>query len=59
MIVWGKKDIAFRDIELSRWKTFFHDVEVHEYKDVGHFVQEELRDELCPLVEKHLEKINA
>lgn len=59
MIVWGKKDIAFRDIELSKWKTVFHEVDVHEYDNVGHFVQEELEDDLCPLVEEHLEKIKA
>ncbi|HMQ52725.1 MAG TPA: alpha/beta fold hydrolase [Anaerolineae bacterium] len=59
MIVWGKRDIAFREIELNQWKTVFHQVEVHEYNDVGHFVQEELGDGLCPLVEKHLEKIKV
>jgi len=59
MIVWGKKDIAFRDIELSKWKTMFHEVEVHEYDDVGHFVQEELGNNLRPLVEEHLERIKA
>ena len=59
IIIWGKKDIAFRDIELKKWKSFFTDVEVHEYDEVGHFVQEELGVELCPLVERHLEKIKA
>ena len=59
IIIWGKKDIAFRDIELEKWKTLFTDVEVHEYDKVGHFVQEELGYELCPLVERHLEKIKA
>ena len=59
MIIWGKKDIAFRDIELEKWKSSFTNAEVHEYENVGHFVQEELGDELCPLVEKHLEKIKT
>ncbi|MCC6206840.1 MAG: alpha/beta fold hydrolase [Gammaproteobacteria bacterium] len=59
MIVWGMRDIAFRDIELKRWKTVFPDAEVHEYADVGHFVQEELGDELCPLVEDHLDKVRV
>jgi haloalkane dehalogenase len=57
MIVWGKKDIAFRDIELQKWKTLFQDAEVHTYDNVGHFVQEELGDQLCPLVEAHLSGI--
>ncbi len=59
MIVWGNKDIAFRDIELKKWKSLLHDVEVHEFDNVGHFVQEELGDHLCPLVTEHLEKIMA
>ena len=59
LIIWGKKDIAFREIELEKWKSLFTDVEVHEYDEVGHFVQEELGDELCPLVEGHLEKVSA
>jgi len=59
IIIWGKKDIAFRDIELKKWKSLLTDVEVHEFENVGHFVQEELGDQLCPLLEKHLEKITA
>jgi haloalkane dehalogenase len=59
MIVWGNKDIAFRRIELDKWKTLLQNVEVHAYDGVGHFVQEELGDDLCPLVEKHLEKVLA
>jgi haloalkane dehalogenase len=59
LIVWGKKDIAFRDIELKKWKTMFRHVEVHEYENVGHFVQEELGDELCSLVAEHLKKVTA
>lgn len=57
MIVWGNKDIAFRDIELNEWKKMLRNVDVHEYDNVGHFVQEELADDMCPLVEEHLEKI--
>lgn len=59
IIIWGNKDIAFRDIELEKWKSLFTDAEVYEYENVGHFVQEELGDEMCPLIEKHLEKINT
>ncbi|MCU7940716.1 MAG: alpha/beta fold hydrolase [gamma proteobacterium symbiont of Bathyaustriella thionipta] len=59
IIFWGNKDIAFRNIELEKWTSLLNDVEVHEYDNVGHFVQEELGDELCPLIERHLEKIQA
>ena len=55
-IIWGKRDIAFRNIELDKWKSLFTHAEVHEFNNVGHFVQEELGDDMCVLVEKHLEK---
>ncbi len=57
LIIWGKKDIAFRDVELEKWKSSFTDVEALEYENVGHFIQEELGDELCPLLEIHLQNI--
>ncbi len=51
LILWGKKDIAFRDKELTIWKELFTDREVREYENVGHYVQEELAGEMCPIVE--------
>ena len=57
LIIWGKKDVAFRDIELMRWKTVFQTFELHEYDNAGHFVQEDLGDDLCQLVEQHLDKL--
>ena len=57
VIFWGNKGIAFRKIEIEKWKTVFNDIHVLEFDEVGHFVQEELGDDLCPLVEEHLEKI--
>ena len=59
LIIWGKSDIAFRDVELEKWKSIFTELEVHEYGEVGHFVQEELGDEFSLLVENYLEKIKA
>ncbi len=57
LIVWGKKDIAFRDIELKKWQTVFRNAEVLEFDNAGHFVQEDLGDELCTILERHLQKV--
>lgn len=59
LIAWGNKDIAFRDIELARWKSLFTNPEVYAYDNAGHFVQEELGDELCRLARRHLENVKA
>ncbi|HAK89986.1 MAG TPA: alpha/beta hydrolase [Nitrospiraceae bacterium] len=54
LILWGMKDIAFREQELSRWISLFSDSKTIKYDDVGHFVQEEKGSELCPVIEEFL-----
>jgi len=56
LILWGKKDIAFRTKELKRWKETFADAKIHEFDGFGHFVQEEMGEELCPIIEQFLMK---
>ena len=41
LLLWGLKDIAFRRKELERWTSALQDVEIHEFKDCGHFLAEE------------------
>lgn len=57
MILWGMQDIAFRDIELAKWKHLFVDAEIHTFEQAGHFVSEEIGEDLCPLVSNHLKKV--
>ena len=54
LIVWGMKDIAFRDKELEVWSSAFPDAEVIKLKDVGHYVQEEGADRLGQHVNRFL-----
>lgn len=56
LIVWGKKDIAFREVELKKWQSVFRHAEVLEFEGAGHFVQEDLGDSLCQIVAGHLRK---
>ncbi len=44
LILWGLKDIAFREQELERWKSELTDFELHEFEDCGHFLAEEAPD---------------
>lgn len=44
LILWGMKDIAFREKELNRWRSIFPYAEVHKFEKVGHYVQEEDQD---------------
>jgi haloalkane dehalogenase len=59
LILWGMKDIAFREKELETWMTVFTQSEVMKFKNVGHFVQEEKRDQLCPIIEAFLSDIQS
>ncbi len=55
LVLWGKKDLAFREDELERWMAEFLEQKVFVFEDAGHFVQEDKGEELCPLVEDFME----
>lgn len=50
LILWGMKDFAFGAKELARWREMFSGGNVQTFAGVGHFVQEELGPQLCPLI---------
>ncbi len=54
LILWGMKDIAFREQELNRWVSLFPDSKVIRFTDAGHFVQEEKGNEMCKVIGKFL-----
>jgi haloalkane dehalogenase len=56
IVFWGKKDIAFRDKELGIWKESLTNAEFYEFDNVGHFPQEEIGVELCPIINEHVNK---
>jgi haloalkane dehalogenase len=56
LILWGMKDIAFREQELNTWANLFSNCLTIRYDDVGHFVQEEKGSELCQTIDDFLKK---
>jgi len=50
LIVWGMKDIAFREKELKRWEGTFPAARSVHLSTVGHYVQEEAPDALAEAV---------
>jgi haloalkane dehalogenase len=50
LILWGMKDIAFRERELERWIGLFKDARVVRYADAGHYLQEEKGSDLIPII---------
>lgn len=46
LLVWGLRDIAFREKELKTWSKAFPNAKVVRFKDAGHFIAEEMPDQL-------------
>jgi cis-3-alkyl-4-acyloxetan-2-one decarboxylase len=53
-IFWGEKDFVFDQTFLSHWKRRFPDAEVHSYHDAGHYILEDMKDEVIPLIQEFL-----
>jgi haloalkane dehalogenase len=51
LIVWGMKDIAFREKELERWRQAFPGARVLRLPQAGHFVAEEAPEPLIEAIE--------
>ena len=54
LICWGLKDFVFDKHFLAVWEEHFPDAEVHRFPDCGHYILEDARDEVIPLIEKFL-----
>jgi haloalkane dehalogenase len=54
LIVWGMKDIAFREKELNTWRAALPAAEVVRLPQTGHYVQEEGADQLNSAVARFL-----
>ncbi len=58
-ILWGMKDIAFREKELHKWENLFPQAQVMRFPEAGHFVQEEEGERLVPVVRGFLDGVYA
>jgi haloalkane dehalogenase len=56
LLMWGMQDRAFGPPQLKRWRGVFHQAEIHELPDSGHFVQEEKGAEVVPLIRDFLSR---
>lgn len=56
MIVWGGRDFCFNDHFLGRWREILPTAAVHHLADAGHYVLDDARDEVVPLIRTFLER---
>jgi pimeloyl-ACP methyl ester carboxylesterase len=55
-IFWGERDFVFDRAFLAEWRRRFPDALVRSFPDAGHFILEDARDEVIPLVSEFLER---
>ena len=54
LLVWGEKDPAFRAQELDKWRAKLPDAKVVKLPDVGHFIAEEVPEQLTDELERFM-----
>lgn len=53
-ICWGEKDFVFDRQFLEEWRQRFPDAEVHSFPDCGHYILEDAKEEVIPIISKFL-----
>jgi haloalkane dehalogenase len=53
-ICWGLRDFVFDRHFLSEWQRRFPAAEVHVFADCGHYILEDAREEVIPIIERFL-----
>lgn len=53
-ICWGLKDFVFDRHFLNEWQRRFPKAAVHAFADCGHYILEDAKDEVIPIVERFL-----
>jgi cis-3-alkyl-4-acyloxetan-2-one decarboxylase len=54
LIGWGMRDFVFDEPFLREWRRRFPEAEVHRFEEGGHYILEDHRDELIPLITRFL-----
>lgn len=55
LIIWGGKDFCFDTVFYDEWVERFPDAECHMFPDAGHYILEDCRDEVVPLLSRFFE----
>ena len=58
-IFWGERDFVFDCSFLAEWEQRFPHAEVHHYPDAGHYILEDMQDEVVPLIAEFLSRTDG
>ena len=54
LICWGLRDFVFDQDYLEEWQRRFIQAEVYRFENAGHYLLEDVPDEVIPLIEEFL-----
>lgn len=55
-ICWGLQDFVFDGHFLAEWQRRFPQAEVHAFDDCGHYILEDAKDEVVPIIQRFLKQ---
>ena len=58
-IFWGELDFVFDTTFLAEWVRRFPKAELHSYPDAGHYILEDMKEEVVPLIADFLKQTKA
>jgi haloalkane dehalogenase len=58
-IFWGELDFVFDLSFLTEWQRRFPKAEVHRYADAGHYILEDMQEEVIPLIADFLARTDS
>lgn len=56
MLIWGEKDFVFDMDFFAEWERRYPDAEVHRFPQAGHYILEDEKEAVIPLVQEFLKK---
>ena len=56
LICWGDQDFVFDRHFLAEWRLRFPDAELHRFPDCGHYILEDAKEEVVPLISAFLDR---
>ncbi|MCG3136406.1 MAG: Haloalkane dehalogenase 2 [Phycisphaerae bacterium] len=57
LIGWGMRDFCFNEYFLNGWIERFPQAQVHRFSDAGHYVVEDAREQILPLIRQFLTRL--
>lgn len=59
LILWGEQDFVFDHHFLAEWRKRFPKAELHSYRQAGHYILEDMQEEIMPIILKFIKNVET